>query len=266
MYSTSYHKAASVAEAESLLAGASDGKYLAGGQTLIPTMKQRLAAPTDLVDLTKIPGLAGIEVSGNSVKIGAATRHYDVASSASVKSAIPALAALASGIGDPAVRYQGTIGGSLANNDPAADYPAAVLALGATIHTNKRAISADDYFQGMFTTALEDSEIITAVSFPVPAKAAYVKFPNPASRYALAGVFVAKLADGSVRVAVTGVGESGVFRASAIEAALAANWSADSAGSVAISPEGVLSDIHGSADYRANLVSVLAKRAVAAAG
>ena len=266
MYSTSYHKAASVAEAESLLAGASDGKYLAGGQTLIPTMKQRLAAPTDLVDLTKIPGLAGVEVSGNTVKIGAATRHYDVASSASVKSAIPALAALASGIGDPAVRYQGTIGGSLANNDPAADYPAAVLALGATIHTNKRAISADDYFQGMFTTALEDSEIITAVSFPVPAKAAYVKFPNPASRYALAGVFVAKLADGSVRVAVTGVGESGVFRASAIEAALAANWSADSAGSVAISPEGVLSDIHGSADYRANLVSVLAKRAVAAAG
>ncbi len=266
MYSTSYHKAASVAEAESLLAGASDGKYLAGGQTLIPTMKQRLAAPTDLVDLTKIPGLAGVEVSGNTVKIGAATRHYDVASSASVKSAIPALAALASGIGDPAVRYQGTIGGSLANNDPAADYPAAVLALGATIHTNKRAISADDYFQGMFTTALEDSEIITAVSFPVPAKAAYVKFPNPASRYALAGVFVAKLADGSVRVAVTGVGESGVFRASAIEAALAANWSADSAGSIAISPEGVLSDIHGSADYRANLVSVLAKRAVAAAG
>ncbi len=266
MYSTSYHKAASVAEAESLLAGASDGKYLAGGQTLIPTMKQRLAAPTDLVDLTKIPGLAGVEVSGNTVKIGAATRHYDVASSASVKSAIPALAALASGIGDPAVRYQGTIGGSLANNDPSADYPAAVLALGATIHTNKRAISADDYFQGMFTTALEDSEIITAVSFPVPAKAAYVKFPNPASRYALAGVFVAKLADGSVRVAVTGVGESGVFRASAIEAALAANWSADSAGSIAISPEGVLSDIHGSADYRANLVSVLAKRAVAAAG
>ncbi len=266
MYSTSYHKASSLADAASLLTGASDGKYLSGGQTLIPTMKQRLAAPTDLIDLTKIPGLAGIEVSGATVKIGAATRHFDVASSAAVKSAIPALAALAGGIGDPAVRYQGTIGGSLANNDPAADYPAAVLALGATIHTNTRTISAADYFQGMFTTALADGEIITAVSFPVPAKAAYVKFPNPASRYALAGVFVARLADGSVRVAATGVGESGVFRVSAIEQALSANWSADAAGSVAVSPEGILSDMHGSSDYRANLITVLAKRAVTAAG
>ena len=266
MYATSYHKASSVAEAASLLAGAADAKYLAGGQTLIPTMKQRLAAPSDLVDLSKIPGLAGIEVSGDMVKIGGAARHFDVANSAAVKAAIPALAALAGGIGDPAVRYQGTIGGSVANNDPAADYPAAVLALGATIHTNKRSIAAADYFQGMFTTALEEDEIITAVSFPVPAKAAYVKFPNPASRYALAGVFVAKLKDGSVRVTATGVGEGGVFRVEAIEAALTANWSPEAAAGVAIAPDGILSDIHGSSDYRANLISVLAKRAVAAIG
>jgi carbon-monoxide dehydrogenase medium subunit len=266
MYSTSYHKAASLAEATSLLSGATDGKYLAGGMTLIPTMKQRLAAPTDVVDLTKIPGLSGIEVTGDSVKIGAAATHFDVATSAAVKSAFPALTSLAALIGDPAVRYRGTIGGSLANNDPAADYPAVVLATGATIHTNKRDITAADYFQGMFTTALEESEIITAVSFPIPAKAAYEKFRNPASRYAMTAVFVAKLKDGSVRVAVTGAGEGGVFRAEAIEAALAANWSPEAAGSVAISPDGILSDIHGSSDYRANLISVLAKRAVAAIG
>jgi len=266
MYSTSYHKAANIAEAASLLASAADGKYLSGGQTLIPTMKQRLAAPSDLIDLTKIPGLSGVEVSGDTVKIGAATTHYDVANSSALKAAFPALAEMASLIGDPAVRYKGTIGGSLANNDPAADYPAAVLALGATIHTDKRTIAAADYFQGMFTTALDESEIITAVSFPIPAKAAYIKFRNPASRYALAGVFVAKMKDGSVRVAATGVGEGGVFRVDAIEKALSSNWSADAAGSVAISPEGILSDIHGSADYRANLISVLAKRAVAAAG
>lgn len=266
MYSTSYHRAMSVKEAAGLLTGASDAKYLSGGQTLIPTMKQRLAAPTDLVDLTRIPGLSGIEVTGNAVKIGAATTHYDVANSRAVKDAIPSLGALAGGIGDPAVRYRGTIGGSLANNDPAADYPAIVLALGATIHTNTRDIAADDYFLGLFTTALEESEIITAVSFPVPTKAAYIKFPNPASRYALAGVFVAKLADGTVRVTATGVGEGGVFRVEAIEAALTANWSPDSAGGVAIGPDGIFSDIHGSSDYRAHLVSVLAKRAVAAAG
>jgi aerobic carbon-monoxide dehydrogenase medium subunit len=266
MYSTSFHRAGSISEAASLLAGATDGKYVAGGQTLIPTMKQRLAAPTDLVDLTRIPGLSGIEVSGDTVKIGAAVKHYDVATSADVRRAIPALAALAGGIGDPAVRYQGTLGGSVANNDPAADYPAAVLGLGATVITNQRSIAAEDYFQGLFTTALEDGEIITAISFPVPAKAAYVKFPNPASRYAMAGVFVAKLKDGSVRVAVTGAGDGGVYRASEIEAALSSNWSPDAAGSVAISPDNMLSDIHGTADYRANLVSVGAKRAVAAAG
>jgi carbon-monoxide dehydrogenase medium subunit len=229
-------------------------------------MKQRLAAPSDLIDLTKIPGLSGVEVSGDSVKIGAATTHYEVANSKPLQQAFPALAALAALIGDPAVRYKGTIGGSLANNDPAADYPAAALALGATIHTDKRAIAAAEYFQGLFTTALGENEIITAVTFPIPAKAGYEKFRNPASRYALCGVFVAKMKDGSVRVAATGVGESGVFRVSAIEQALAANWSPDAAGAVAISPEGILSDIHGSSDYRANLVSVCAKRAVAAAG
>lgn len=266
MYSTSYHRASSVAEAATLLTGASDGKYLGGGMTLLPTMKQRLAAPTDLVDLTRIPGLSGIEVSGDTVKIGAATTHYTVSSSDAVKSAFPALAALAGMIGDPAVRYRGTIGGSLANNDPAADYPAAALATGATIHTNKRDIPASDYFQGMFATALGEDEIITAVSFPVPAKAAYEKFRNPASRYALCGVFVAKMKDGSVRVAATGVGESGVFRVSQIEQALSANWSPDAAGSVAISPDGILSDIHGSSAYRAHLISVCAKRAVASAG
>lgn len=266
MYSTSYHRASSVAEAATLLTGASDGKYLGGGMTLLPTMKQRLAAPTDLVDLTRIPGLSGIEVSGDTVKIGAATTHYAVSSSAAVKSAFPALAALAGMIGDPAVRYRGTIGGSLANNDPAADYPAVALATGATIHTDKRDIAASDYFQGMFATALGEDEIITAVSFPIPAKAAYEKFRNPASRYALCGVFVAKLRDGSVRVAATGVGEGGVFRVAQIEDALSANWSPDAAGGVAISPEGILSDIHGSSAYRAHLVSVCAKRAVATAG
>jgi carbon-monoxide dehydrogenase medium subunit len=266
MYSTSYHRAGSVSEAASLLSGAADGKYLSGGQTLLPTMKQRLAAPSDLVDLTRIPDMSGIDVTGNTVKIGAATTHYQVETSAAVKAAFPALSALAGMIGDPAVRYRGTIGGSLANNDPAADYPAVALATGATIRTNTRDIAAADYFQGMFTTALGEDEIITAVSFPIPAKAAYEKFRNPASRYALCGVFVAKLTDGSVRVTATGVGESGVFRVAGIEAALAANWSPEAAGAVAISPDGILSDIHGSSAYRAHLVSVCANRAVAAAG
>ncbi|MDR3496460.1 MAG: xanthine dehydrogenase family protein subunit M [Ancalomicrobiaceae bacterium] len=265
MYALNYHRAASTSEAATILSAASDGKFVAGGQTLIPTMKQRLASPSDLVDLTRIPGLAGIEVSADTVRIGATARHYDVASSAAVAQAIPALASLAAGIGDPAVRYQGTIGGSIANNDPAADYPAAVLGLDATVTTSKRTIAAAEFFQGLFTTALDDGEIITAISFPIPAKAAYVKFPNPASRYAMTGVFVAKMRDGSVRVAVTGAGASGVFRASAIEAALGQHWSPEAAGSGAVSPDGLLSDIHGTAEYRANLISVGAKRAVAAA-
>jgi carbon-monoxide dehydrogenase medium subunit len=266
MYQTTYHRASSVDDAASLFAKGKESKYLAGGHTLLPVMKQRLAGPSDVIDLARIKELIGIEVAGDAVTIKAATPHYDVATSDAVKKAIPALASLASQIGDPAVRHRGTIGGSLANNDPAADYPAAVLALGATIKTNKRAISADDYFKGLFSTALEDGEIITAVSFPVPAKAGYAKFPHPASRFALTGVFVAKAKSGDVRVAVTGASQSGVMRVAAIEAALKANWAASAVDGVSISSSGLLSDIHGSSDYRANLIKVMAQRAVTAAG
>src|ERR1700747_219568 len=196
MYETTYHRPASVAEAAALFAKGSEPKYLAGGHTLIPVMKQRLASPSDLIDLARIKELVGIEVSADAVTIKAATTHYDVAANGTVQKAIPALAYLASLIGDPAVRHRGTIGGSLANNDPAADYPAAVLALGATIKTNKRSIAADDFFKGLFATALDDGEIIPAVSFPIPAKAAYAKFPHPASRFALTGVFVARSRSG----------------------------------------------------------------------
>lgn len=265
MYETSYHRAASVADAASLIAKADDGKLLAGGQTLIPTMKQRLAAPSDLVDIGQIAELHGITESGGTLRIGAATRHADVAGSDLVRRLIPGLASLAGGIGDPHVRHMGTIGGSVANNDPAADYPSAVLALDATVHTDKRDIAAADFFMGMFETALEDGEIITAISFKVPEKSAYAKYPNPASRYAMAGVFVARHKDGSVRVAVTGAGQGGVFRADAMEAALAAKWSADAVAGIALEADDMLSDIHGSAEYRANLVTVMAKRAVAAA-
>ncbi|WP_027554980.1 xanthine dehydrogenase family protein subunit M [Bradyrhizobium sp. Cp5.3] len=266
MYQTIYHRASSVDEAASLFAKGSEAKFLAGGQTLLPVMKQRLAAPSDVIDLGKIKELIGIEASGDTLTIKAATPHYDVATSDTAKKAIPALAYLASLIGDPAVRYRGTIGGSLANNDPAADYPAATLALGATIKTNKRTIAADDYFKGLFSTALEDGEIITQVSFPVPAKAGYAKFPHPASRFALTGVFVAQTKSGEIRVAATGASQSGVMRVPAIEAALKANWSPSAIDSVSISASGLLSDIHGSSDYRANLVKVMAQRAVAAAG
>jgi aerobic carbon-monoxide dehydrogenase medium subunit len=266
MYSTTYHRPSSVDEAAALFGKGKEAKYLAGGQTLIPVMKQRLAAPSDVIDLGKISELVGIDVSGDTVTIKAATPHHDVASSAAVQKAIPALAYLASTIGDPAVRHCGTIGGSLANNDPAADYPAAVLALGATIKTNKRSIAADDFFQGLFSTALQDGEIITAVSFPVPAKAGYAKFPHPASRFALTGVFVAKTKSGDVRAAATGASQNGVMRVAVIEAALKANWSATALASVTISASGLLSDIHGSADYRANLIKVMAERAVTAAG
>jgi aerobic carbon-monoxide dehydrogenase medium subunit len=266
MYSTTYHRPSSVDEAAALFGKGKEAKYLAGGQTLIPVMKQRLAAPSDVIDLGKISELVGIDVSGDTVTIKAATPHHDVASSAAVQKAIPALAYLASTIGDPAVRHCGTIGGSLANNDPAADYPAAVLALGATIKTNKRSIAADDFFKGLFSTALQDGEIITAVSFPVPAKAGYAKFPHPASRFALTGVFVAKTKSGDVRAAATGASQNGVMRVAVIEAALKANWSATALASVTISASGLLSDIHGSADYRANLIKVMAERAVTAAG
>lgn len=266
MYETTYHRPSSVDEAAALFSKGKEAKYLAGGHTLLPVMKQRLASPSDVIDLGKLKELVGIDVSADAVTIKAATTHYDVASSGPVQKAIAALAHLASLIGDPAVRHRGTIGGSVANNDPAADYPSAVLALGATVKTNKRSIAADDFFKGLFSTALADGEIITAVSFPIPAKAGYSKFPNPASRFALTGVFVVKAKSGDVRVAATGASQSGVIRVPAIEAALKANWSASALDSIKISADGLLSDIHGSSDYRANLIKVMAQRAVAAAG
>jgi carbon-monoxide dehydrogenase medium subunit len=266
MYETTYHRPSSIDEAAALFAKGSEAKYLAGGHTLLPVMKQRLASPSDVIDLGKIKDLIGIDVSADAATIKAATTHYDVAMSGPVQKAIPALAHLASLIGDPAVRHRGTIGGSIANNDPAADYPAAVLALGATVKTNKRSILADDFFTGLFSTALADGEIITQVSFPIPAKAGYSKFPHPASRFALTGVFVVKTKAGDVRVAATGASQSGVMPVPAIEAALKANWSASALDNITISADGLLSDIHGSPDYRANLIKVMAQRAVADAG
>jgi len=266
MYSTTYHRPSSVDEAAALFAKGSDAKYLAGGHTLLPVMKQRLASPSDVIDLAKISALVGIDVAGDTVTVKAATTYYDIANNAQVQKALPALSSLASVIGDPAVRYRGTIGGSIANNDPAADFPAGVLGLGATVQTNKRKIAGDDFFKGLFTTALEDGEIITAVSFPVPAKAAYAKFRHPASRFALTGVLVAQTKSGDVRVAATGASQNGVMRVGAIEQALKANWSAAALDSVTIASSGLMSDIHGSAAYRANLIKVMAQRAVAAAG
>ncbi|WP_337182030.1 xanthine dehydrogenase family protein subunit M [Shinella sp.] len=265
MYATNYHRASSLADAARLQSSSDEAKYVSGGMTLIPTMKQRLAAPSDLVDLRHVPELKGISVSGNRVRIGAGTTHHEVSTSAELKAACPAICHLASHIGDPHVRHMGTIGGSIANNDPAADYPSAMLALGATIVTDRREIAADDFFTGLFETALEDGEIIVAVTFETPARAAYAKFANPASRYAMAGVFVAKAWDGSGRAAVTGAGSNGVFRHAGLEAALSANWSADAASGITVDAADMLSDIHGSAEYRANLVKVMAKRAVAAA-
>jgi len=262
MYNFNYHKPQSLADAAKLGA-AEEAKFLAGGMTLIPTLKQRLAKPSDLVDLAKIAELKGIKRDGNAVVIGAMTRHVEVATSDVVK-AIPALAHLAEGIGDPQVRNRGTIGGSIANNDPAADYPSAVLALGATVITNKRKIAADDFFKGMFETALAPDEIVTAVSFPIPEKSGYSKFPNPASRYAIVGVFVAKTGNG-VRVAVTGAAPC-VFRQKDMEAALAKSFTPDAVAAIKQTASGLNSDIHASAEYRAHLVTVMAKRAVAAAG
>jgi len=266
MYKTTYHRAGSVDEAAALFAKGADAKYLAGGHTLIPVMKQRLASPANVIDIGRIRDLVGIDVSGDTVTIRAATTHHDVAQNSAVQKAIPALAHLASVIGDPAVRYRGTLGGSIANNDPAADYPAAVLALGATVKTNKRSIAADGFFKGLFGTALEDGELITQVAFPVPAKAGYSKFPHPASRFALTGVFVVRTKAGDVRVAATGASQSGVMRVAAIETALKANWAASALDSVRIPDSGLLSDIHGPAAYRANLIKVMAQRAVQAAG
>ena len=264
MYAFEYRRPDSLAAALADL-GQDEAKALAGGMTLLPTMKQRLAAPTSIVELRGVPDLAGVSRDGDAVVIKAMTRHIDVANNGTVQGAIPALANLAGGIGDPHVRNRGTIGGSLANNDPAADYPAAVLALDATVVTNKRRIAAGDYFKGLFETALETGELITEVRFPIPQKAAYIKFPNPASRYALVGVFVAKTA-GGVRVAVTGAGQNGVFRATAFEQALASNFSPAALEGKTIAANGLNSDIHADADYRAHLIGVMAKRAVAAAG
>jgi carbon-monoxide dehydrogenase medium subunit len=266
MYETHYHRASSIDDAVAQFGKGSEAKFLAGGQTLLPVMKQRLASPSDVIDIAKIKELIGCDSSGDTLTIKAATTYYDIMTNADVKKAIPAISELTSMLGDPAVRYRGTIGGSIANNDPAADFPAALVALGATVKTNKRSIAADDFFKGLFTTALEDGELITAVSFPVPAKAGYAKFRHPASRFALTGVFVAKTKSGDVRVAATGASQSGVMRVGAIEAALKSNWSAGALDNVAISANGLLADIHGSANYRANLIKVMAQRAVTAAG
>lgn len=263
MYAFAYSKPTSVRQAANLLTSKEDAKLLAGGHTLLPTMKQRLAAPANIIDLSGVEELRGIELKGRSVVIGAMTPHGDVATSSVVLEAIPGLAALAGYIGDPAVRNRGTIGGSVANNDPAADYPAACLALDATIVTNKRKIAADEFFTGLFETALEEGEIITKVSFPVPARMGYAKFANPASRYALVGVCVVKKGS-DVRVAVTGAGSSGVFRWSEAEAALA-KFNPASLDGLKMSAKNLNSDIHADADYRAHLIAVMAKRATAKA-
>jgi len=264
MYNFTYHRASGLRQAQNLLGKLEDPKLLAGGMTLLPTMKMRLASPANLIDLDRVEGLDGIEVKGRSLVIGALARHADVANSATVGEAIPALAELAGMIGDPAVRHRGTLGGSVANNDPNADYPAACLALAATIVTTKRKIPADEFFKGLFETALEPDEIVTKVSFPIPKKAAYQKFRNPASRYALVGVFVAKRPS-EIRVAVTGAGGSGVFRVTAFEEALKKRFSPKVLEGLSVPADGMSSDIHGSAEYRAHLIGVLARRAVAAA-
>ncbi len=266
MYETNYHRASSVDDAVALFKKGSDSKYLAGGHTLLPVMKQRLAQPSDVIDIAKIPGMSGVSASGDALVIKGATTYYDIMTSKDAAKAIPAIVHLTSVLGDPAVRYRGTIGGSIANNDPAADFPAAIVALDATIKTNKRSIKAGDFFKGLFTTALEDGEIITEVSFPIPAKAAYAKMRHPASRFALTGVFVAKSKSGEVRVAATGASQNGVMRVPDIEKALTAKWSADAIEPVKISASGMMEDIHGTSAYRANLVKVMAQRAVTDAG
>jgi carbon-monoxide dehydrogenase medium subunit len=262
MYEFEYSRATSLDEAASKVGADEEAKLVAGGMTLLPTLKLRLARPSQLIDLAAIPQLKGISEDGDAVVIGAMTRHADVNRSDVVKRGIPALAAMAGMIGDPAVRNRGTLGGSIANNDPAADYPAAVVALNATVRTNKREIAADQFFTGMFETALQPGEVITAVRFPKVAQANYQKFRNPASRYAIVGVFVAKTPAG-VRVAVTGAGPS-VFRVSAMESALAGNFGADAIKDIQIPQDGLNSDIHASAEYRAHLVNVMARRAVQA--
>ena len=262
MYETTYHRPTSVEEARRLHGQAGEAAYLSGGHTLLPAMKLRLAAPAALIDLTRIQALKGIEVTSDAISIGAAMTHAEVAQSREVQGASPALAALAGSIGDPQVRHLGTIGGSVANNDPAADYPAACLALAATIRTDEREIAADDFFAGLYETALTPGEIVTRVTFRIPAEAGYAKFRNLASRYPMAGVFVARHRDGAVRVAVTGAGNSGVFRWAEAEQRLASNFSPESLRDLSVEEGRMMGDIHGSPAYRANLVRVMARRAV----
>ncbi|MDO9708259.1 FAD binding domain-containing protein [Paracraurococcus lichenis] len=264
MYDFAYHKPSSVADAVKILSADPEARPISGGQTLLPALKHRLNKPSAIVDLSGIAELKGIKRDGDKIVIGALTKHIEVANSPEVKAAIPALAQMASTIGDTQVRNCGTIGGSVSNNDPAADYPAAVLGLGATVVTDKRRIAADDFFQGMFTTALEPGELLVAIEFPIPEKAGYAKMRNPASRYVMAGAFVAKTKSG-LRVAINGAGPC-VFRQPAMEQALSSNWSADAVGGIKQDADGLNGDIHGSAEYRAHLVTVMAKRAVASAG
>jgi len=263
MYDFAYEKPGSLADAVKLLSADTEAKALAGGQTFIPVLKQRLNKPSTVVDLAKL-GLTGITLSGDKITIGAMTTHAEIATNADIKAKIPGLQHQASLIGDEAVRHRGTMGGSLANNDPAACYPSALLALGGTIKTDRRSIAADDFFQGMFTTALEPGEIITAIELPIPEKSAYEKFRNPASRYAIVGVFVAKFAAGT-RLAITGAGQGGVFRHTEMEKALSANFSPDAISGITTPADGLNGDIHASSEYRAHLIGVVSKRAVAKA-
>lgn len=270
MYNFNYVRPSSVAEAAHALASNGEATLIAGGHTLIPTLKQRLAQPKIVVDISQIAELKGIRRDGNNLVIGAGATHAEVAASQDVRSAIPALAKLASGIGDAQVRNRGTIGGSVANNDPAADYPAAVLGLGATIVTNKSQLDADSYFTGLFSTALQPGEIITSIRFPIPEKAGYAKFEQRASRYCLVSVFVARISggifsSGDVRVAVSGAGQNGVFRVAEMEQALKSNFAPSAVSGVKVSASGLMSDMHGSADYRAALITAMAERAVEAA-
>jgi carbon-monoxide dehydrogenase medium subunit len=260
MYELGYTKPSNISNAVNEFDQSKDGKYLAGGMTLIPTLKARLASSDILIDL-KEANLSNISVTSTHVVIGSMTRHSDVANSADVQKSIPSLSKLAGGIGDHMVRNCGTIGGSVANNDPSACYPSAVLGLGATITTNERELSAEDYFMGMFETALNSNEIITQISFPIPDKSSYIKFPNPASRYAMVGVFMAKTGN-KVNVAITGASENGVFRSSEIENALSSSFTLESLDSLDISSDGLIGDIHASSNYRANLIKVMAKRAL----
>ena len=264
MYSFTYHRPTTLRQAANLLAKTEDAKLLAGGHSLIPVMKLRLARPTAIIDISRVEGLSGVELKGRSIVVGALAKHGEVASSPVVQEHMPALAAVPGSIGDPQVRNVGTIGGSIANNDPNADYPAACLGLGATIITNKRRMVADEFFTGMFETALEPDEIITKVQFPIAKKAAYQKFKHPASGFALVGVFVAKRPS-EIRVAVTGAGQNGVFRVPAFEEALKKRFSAKSLEGLTVPTDGLNSDIHAGAEYRAHLIGVLARRAVAAA-